>query len=128
MGRMQEQIFLGREISQHKDFSEKTAETIDEEVHSLVLNAYDQAMDLLKKHEEALHRLAKALLDREVLTSADLAILMDGKDLGPKIEKNETEGTPATEEEDAGEGPPAYRPLHPSSSDVPRGDYYLSSV
>ncbi|MBU2691029.1 MAG: ATP-dependent zinc metalloprotease FtsH [Candidatus Eisenbacteria bacterium] len=88
-GKKEELIFLGREISQHKDFSEKTAEAIDDAVRGLVVNAYEQAMDLLRKNEDALHRLAAALLDREVLDAEDIAVVMDGKELGPKEEEDD---------------------------------------
>ncbi|MBD3337225.1 MAG: ATP-dependent zinc metalloprotease FtsH [Candidatus Eisenbacteria bacterium] len=85
-GRKEELVFLGREISQQKDYSEKTAEEIDQEVHNLVTTAYQRAHDILKEHEKDLHRMAQALLDREVLDSREIDQLLNGEDLGPKVE------------------------------------------
>ncbi len=66
-GKKEEQIFLGREISQHRDYSEATAIEIDREVRRIVKTAYDSARDLLDGNREALERLAEGLLEREVL-------------------------------------------------------------
>lgn len=71
-GKKDEQIFLGREISQHRDYSERTAQKIDEEVHNLVTNAYDKTKELLKANIEVLHTMASRLLEKETLESKDL--------------------------------------------------------
>ena len=63
-GKKDDMVFLGREISQQKDYSERTAEMIDDEVHRLVSGAYDQAMQILTEHNDNLHALAQALLER----------------------------------------------------------------
>jgi cell division protease FtsH len=82
-GKKEELIFLGREISQQKDYSEKTAVAIDEEVHGIVTRAYEKALEILKTNEDKLHRLAKSLLEREVLDAEEIALVVSGKDLGP---------------------------------------------
>ncbi|HDQ00016.1 MAG TPA: ATP-dependent metallopeptidase FtsH/Yme1/Tma family protein [bacterium] len=69
-GKKQEEIFLGREIAQHRDYSEKTAQAIDEEVRRIVENAAFSADKLLKENSEKLHALAQALLEKEMLDGA----------------------------------------------------------
>ena len=71
-GKKEEQIFLGREIAQHRDYSEDTAERIDVEVRSIVMENYDRAKKLLNENLVLLHRLAKELLDREVLDNNEI--------------------------------------------------------
>lgn len=66
-GKKEEQIFLGREISQHRDYSELTAQKIDEEVRRLITDAYAKTSNLIKDNLEVLHQLAGALLEKETL-------------------------------------------------------------
>jgi cell division protease FtsH len=66
-GKKEEQIFLGREIAQHRDYSEETARKIDNEVKRLVLESFQRAKTLLETHLANLHDLAQSLLDRETL-------------------------------------------------------------
>jgi cell division protease FtsH len=68
-GKKEEQIFLGREISQHRDYSESTAQKIDEEVRKIVTDAYGKTSRLISEHMEQLHALANALLEKETLDS-----------------------------------------------------------
>jgi cell division protease FtsH len=71
-GKKEEQIFLGREIARHKDYSEKTAEDIDEEVKRMVIEAYDNARILLRKNVDLLEIVANALLERETIDGPEL--------------------------------------------------------
>jgi cell division protease FtsH len=71
-GKKQEEIFLGREISQHRDYSEYTAIEIDKEVSRLVTENYEKAKTLLKENIKALRALAEALLDKEVLEGFEI--------------------------------------------------------
>jgi cell division protease FtsH len=66
-GKKEEQIFLGREIAQHRDYSEETARKIDLEVKKLILESYDRARNLIGGNLEKLHRLAQNLLEKETL-------------------------------------------------------------
>ena len=59
-GRQEEQIFLGREISQHRDYSEDTAQAIDEQVRNLVMQGYEKAKTILTENRDALVRIAEA--------------------------------------------------------------------
>jgi cell division protease FtsH len=83
-GKKEEQIFLGREIAQHRDYSEATAIRIDEQVHKLVESGYKSARDIVESHSEALVRIAEALLEREVLDGAEVKLLIDGGTLAPR--------------------------------------------
>jgi len=71
-GQKEEQIFLGREISQHRDYSETTAQEIDREVKRIVMECYERAEKVLKKNIKALHQLAETLLVRESLSGEDI--------------------------------------------------------
>jgi cell division protease FtsH len=88
-GKKDEQIFLGREIAQHRDYSEATAIRIDEQVRRLVEEGYNRAREIIQQRSEALVRIAEALLEREVLDGAEVLDLINGKPLaklapGPK--------------------------------------------
>jgi len=83
-GKKDEAIFLGREIAQHRDYSEDTAIQIDKEVKRIVNGGYDKAKNLLSNNKETLERIAQALLDREVIDANEVKLLMEGKPLPEK--------------------------------------------
>ena len=80
-GKKEEQIFLGREISQHRDYSENTAQKIDEEVRSIITGSYDKTTKLIEGNMDTLERMAGALLERETLNKEDIDKIMEGEDL-----------------------------------------------
>ena len=82
-GKKEEQIFLGREIAQHRDYSEDTAIKIDQEVRKLVNNGYNMAKQILSDNRDTLERIARALIEREVLDANEIKLLADGKELPP---------------------------------------------
>ena len=82
-GKKEEQIFLGREIAQHRDYSEDTAIKIDLEVRRLVDEGYNKAKSLLSDSREVLTKIANALLEREVLDANEIKMIVDGKELPP---------------------------------------------
>ncbi len=82
-GKKEEQIFLGREIAQHRDFSEETARQIDQEVRRLIDEAYQSAHSLVESHADAMHRIAAALLERETIDAEEVKMLIEGKELSP---------------------------------------------
>jgi cell division protease FtsH len=82
-GKREEQIFLGKEITRHKDYSEKTAEEIDAEIKNIVAERYDYSKKLLLENKETLLRLANALLDRETLDATEIDDIINGKELTP---------------------------------------------
>jgi len=83
-GKKDEAIFLGREIAQHRDYSEDTAIQIDKEVRRIVNAAYEKARGTLSDNRDVLERIAQALLEREVIDAAEVKLLMEGKPLPEK--------------------------------------------
>ncbi len=81
-GKKEEQIFLGREIAQHRDYSEDTAIQIDREVKRIVEEGYSRAWNTLESNKEALVRLAEALLEYETLDSWQIEAIIKGQPLG----------------------------------------------
>jgi cell division protease FtsH len=77
-GKKEEQIFLGREIAQHQDYSEDTAIKIDQEVKRIVMEQYTRARQLIFENKDALIRLAEALLERESLDAVQIRRLVAG--------------------------------------------------
>jgi cell division protease FtsH len=77
-GKKEEQIFLGREIAQHRDYSEQTAQKIDGEVQRIVTLAYQKTSGLIKGNIETLHLMAKTLLEKETLDAKDIDAIMAG--------------------------------------------------
>jgi cell division protease FtsH len=82
-GKKEEQIFLGREIAQHRDFSEETARQIDLEVRRLIDEAYQSAHAIVNSHADAMHRIAAALLERETIDAEEVRMLIEGQELPP---------------------------------------------
>ncbi len=80
-GKKEEQIFLGREIAQHRDFSEETARQIDQEVRRLIDDAYQSAYAIVEANKDAMHRIANALLERETIDADEVRMLIDGREL-----------------------------------------------
>jgi cell division protease FtsH len=80
-GKKEEQIFLGREIAQHQDYSEDTAIHIDQEIKRVVITNYDRARVLLEQHRPALARIAEELLIREVLDAYQVRKIVAGEAL-----------------------------------------------
>jgi cell division protease FtsH len=98
----EEQIFLGREISQHRDYSESTAQMIDEEINKLIKDAYQRAENVLKENLDILHKLAALLLEQETVQGKELdeliAELRPGIKLPSKmLEENEPEDETTSE-------------------------------
>ncbi len=82
-GKKEEQIFLGREIAQHRDYSEATAIQIDEEVRKMVSAGYNTAKQILSDNRDTLTRIAQALIEREVLDAVEIKMLVEGANLPP---------------------------------------------
>jgi cell division protease FtsH len=82
-GKKEEMIFLGREIAQHRDYSEDTAVKIDDEVTSIVTENYARVKQLLTDNISTLHRLAEMLLERESLDTDDIDKIVNGEPLEP---------------------------------------------
>lgn len=89
-GKRDEQVFLGREIGQQRDYSEKTAIEIDDEVRLFVMTGYELATKLITENLDKLKALAEALLERETLDAVQVDALVRGEELPPlPVEKPE---------------------------------------
>jgi cell division protease FtsH len=107
-GKKEEQIFLGREIAQHRDFSEDTAIQIDHEVRRIVEEGHGRALKILEENRDCLIRIAEALLEYETLNGWEIEALIKGQPLKPRTEAasdEDSEGHPAREKS------PSHSPL-----------------
>ena len=87
IGETGEEVFIGREWVQNKNYSEETARLVDAEVKRIVEEAHSRCRKLLEDNADTLHRIADALLERETITGDDLDLLMEGKELPPMEEE-----------------------------------------
>ena len=107
-GKKEEQIFLGREIAQHRDFSEDTAIKIDQEVKKIVTAQYERAKGIIEENRETLIRLAECLLERESLDGVEIRRIVAGLPLdeNPSVNSGNDEDRPQLKE-------PTAKPLKP---------------
>jgi cell division protease FtsH len=110
-GERDDLIFLGKDLTMHKNFSEKTAERIDEEVKNIVDKNFKRAKELLENNQDKLKRMAEALLEREVLSSNEIQSLLKGKKL-PKNNKDNSRLTtePESKKKETKKRHPAVKP------------------
>ena len=85
-GRKEEQIFLGRDFAQHQEYSEETANMIDQEITRIVTDNYDRARSILEEKKSALLLIAEELLTREVLTGDEVRRIISGLPLEAPVE------------------------------------------
>jgi len=78
-GTKEEQVFLGKDFSQQKNFSDQTAKLIDQEVKALVMGGYEKACEIITEHRDSLEKMALALLDRETLGASEIKEIINGK-------------------------------------------------
>jgi cell division protease FtsH len=120
-GKKEEQIFLGREIAQHRDYSEDTAIRIDREVKRIVQEGFSLAMKILDNNRDALVRLAETLLEYETLDSSELEQVIKGVPLKPRETPDDSgsdsTGTPALE--GVKERPSMPQLLNPTETSAP---------
>jgi cell division protease FtsH len=100
-GAKEEEIFLGREITRSKNYSESTAIAIDEEVKKIITAGMDRAENILRENIDALHRLALALLEREILDGDEIDKVIRGETLPPvdRRTNGQEQGPKATSDE-----------------------------
>ena len=115
-GKKEEQIFLGRELAQHRDFSEETARQIDAEVRRFVNDGYDNAKRLIEENKDTVVRIAQALLEREVLDASELKLIIEGKPLPVRVvpQKSGEDGVQQVLKPDPGGRTPSIVPGKPS--------------
>ncbi|SVD94425.1 uncharacterized protein METZ01_LOCUS447279, partial [marine metagenome] len=78
-GSKEEQVFLGRDMANQKNFSDETAKLIDQEVKNLVMGGYKKAHEIITTHRDSLEKMALALLDRETLNASEIKEIINGK-------------------------------------------------
>ena len=99
----EEQVFLGREIAQHRDYSEATAQKIDEEINKLIKNSYGCAKTVLNENLDILHKLAEVLLEKETVMGKELDEIIQSLRPGIELPSKSTEDQEATTETAAGQ-------------------------
>jgi cell division protease FtsH len=117
-GKKEEQIFLGREIAQHRDFSEDTAIKIDIEVKRIVSEQYERATKILNENRESMDRLVEALLEHESLDSAQIRRVIAGLPIDgaePENVASGDDGTSETEEKKSRFKKPILPPITPNN-------------
>lgn len=111
-GRRQEQVFLGRDISRDRNYSEEVAYSIDKEVRRLIEDAYEKVEQMLKENLDKLHVIAQALIERETLEAEELEQLLSKGEI--------TDKAPAPEEESQEAPAPADAPSEPQDESAPK--------
>ncbi len=97
-GKNEEELFLGREITKHQDYSEKTAQDIDDEIRAIVTKGMTRAEKILTENIDELHRLSEELLEREILDADEISKILKGEHL-PPVRKNGIDESSSTKEE-----------------------------
>jgi cell division protease FtsH len=96
-GRKEEMVFLGREISEQRNYSEKVAEEIDEEVRQIIDRAYQTAKNLIADHRDRLDTVVKSLLEEETIEGDALTAVLSGGDVPPRPSSGGDVSPPAEE-------------------------------
>ena len=97
-----DEVFLGRDYSHMRNYSEETAAEIDEEINTIIKNAYDRTKNILTEHIDRLHSVAKALIEREKIDGDEFKALMNGETLPPlSLEPAEDISSDENDENDA---------------------------
>ena len=112
-GKRDEEVFLGREIAQQRNYSEATAKQIDAQVGEIVTESYDRARKLIEDNSDGLTRIAEALLEREVLDGSEVTALLEGRELAPLVipeRPADSDGGPTEPEPQTTESGPAALP------------------
>ncbi|MFA9461662.1 ATP-dependent zinc metalloprotease FtsH [Thiohalorhabdus methylotrophus] len=115
-GEKDEEVFLGREVTQHKNISETTVQEIDAEVRSIIETEYKRARQLIEDDRETLEKMAEALLQWETLDSKQINDIMEGRD--PRPPQGPEGGGPSPEPGPAGDNDSG-RPVEPAGGGQP---------
>jgi cell division protease FtsH len=119
-GKKEEQIFLGREIAQHQDYSEDTAIRIDHEIKRFVTSNYERARAVLEQHKPSLLRIAEELLAREVLDSEQVRRILAGEALEEHRPAHIAAATDDGSKKPAKERPSIVPPMPPLNKPLPQ--------
>jgi cell division protease FtsH len=116
----EQEVFLGRSVSQQKNISDDTAATIDQEIRTISDSAYKDAEKVLKKHKDELERVAQALLEYETLSGDEIKIISEGGSIARKDDADDVPETPRTKSRTGIPG--GRRKSSPSPKAEPSGD------
>jgi cell division protease FtsH len=119
-GKKEEQIFLGREIAQHQDYSEDTAIRIDHEIQRFVTSNYERARAVLEEHKPSLLLIAQELLAREVLDAEQVRRILAGEALEEHTPRNIVSATDDGSKRPAKERPSMVPPMAPLNKPLPQ--------
>ncbi|MEO8077698.1 MAG: cell division protein FtsH, partial [Acidobacteriota bacterium] len=119
-GKKEEQIFLGREIAQHQDYSEDTAIRIDHEIKRFVTSNYERARTVLEENKPALLLIAQELLAREVLDAEQVRRILAGEALEEHTPRNIVSQTDDGSKRPVKERPSMVPPLPPLNKPLPQ--------
>ncbi|KAF1075491.1 ATP-dependent zinc metalloprotease FtsH [Halodesulfovibrio sp. MK-HDV] len=121
IGEQGEEVFIGREWNQSRNYSDETARLVDAEVKRMVESARSAARELIEGNMELLEKIAASLLERETITGADIDLLIEGKELPPLEDMNGKDAAPAENPADApdafAKAAAAYREQQPESAE-----------
>ena len=106
-GQKDEEIFLGRQITRHRNFSEDTAITIDAEIKQIVGTCMKRAEKILNENTDTLHRLSAALLEREILDATEIDTIIRGDELPPVDKRGNGQATQEQSSPTGTSSPPA---------------------
>ena len=117
-GKREELVFLGRELSEERDYGDKVAEEIDVEVKEMIVVSYNRAEEILVTHKPKLVRLAEYLIVNETISGESMGPLLNDEDpeSGPEVEP----GNPAVPPESPPYAPAPSRPSFPQPTPSPR--------
>jgi len=121
VGDREAEIFLGREVVQRREISDRTAEIVDTELKRILSEAYERARTIISDHRAALDRLASALLERETLDRDEVELVVAGKALPPVVPPAPATPQPAPEGAQIKEKTPARGPVLGSPPPEPAG-------
>ncbi|OLC02392.1 MAG: cell division protein FtsH [Gemmatimonadetes bacterium 13_1_40CM_69_22] len=121
VGDREAEIFLGREVVQRREISDRTAEIVDTELKRILSEAYERARMIISEHRAALDRLASALLERETLDRDEVELVLAGKALPPVVPPAPATPPPAPEGAQIKEKTPARGPVLGSPPPEPAG-------
>lgn len=121
VGEQGEEVFIGREWNQSRNYSDETARLVDAEVKRIVETARSSARELIEGNMELLEKIAASLLERETITGADIDLLIEGKELPPLEDMNGKDAAPAENPADApdafAKAAAAYREQQPEAAE-----------
>lgn len=130
IGEQGEEVFIGREWNQSRNYSDETARLVDAEVKRIVQTARSSARELIESNMELLEKIAASLLERETISGADIDLLIEGKELPPMEDLNGKDAAPAENPADApdafAKAAAAYREQQPESAED-SGDFILGT-